>query len=244
MNYLAHYQSFTNKQAFNEALALHIDHHQHELNETDRDILLFLSRHAIKYPGVAHMKVATIMKQVPKHTRTIRRSLTKLEQFHILKKQPVLRAKSGGHGANLYIFLPFDQTLKTTFTKIEKTEEAVVLNRHLEPEPITHYTRFFSLVSSYIGKNDKKTIDKLYGIFSQQASKLMQFSIHEDKGALFEGLALEAVAILFQTMKRKKIHNLFSYYDGIYRELINRELFSDAFLDYEVEVAFLLPHEM
>lgn len=244
MHYLAKYQTFTNKQAFNKALALHIDYHQHELNETDRDILRCLSQYAVKYPGVAHMKVSTMMHKIPKHTRTIRRSLAKLEQLHIIKKQAVLRVKSGGQGANLYIFLPFDQTLKTNKPQAEKAHESASLARDLEPDPITHYTRFMQLVSSYLGKNSEKTVNTLYNIFSKQASNMMKFSIHEDKGEVFEKLALEAVSILFQTTKRKKVHNLFSYYDGIYRELINRELFSKAFHDYDELINFLLPHEM
>ncbi len=244
MNYLTQYQSFTTKQELNAAIALHINYHNHELNETDRNILTFLSRYAVKYPGVAHLKIATISKQIPKNARTIRRSINKLAQFHILKRQPLLRVKAGGQGANLYIFLPFDQTLKTKMAEDKTTEQSAVLELHIEPEPITHYTRFAQLVSSYIGNKSEGTVNSLYNIFSKQASSLMKFSIHEDKGPIFEKLALEAVAILFQTTKRKQVYNLLGYYDGVYRELVNRELFSDAFLDYDVEVEFLLPHEM
>src|SRR5690606_27301409 len=106
MNYLAKYQTFANKQELNEAMADHLNRCKYELNETDREVLIMLSRYAVKYVGVAHLKVATIAKAVGKSNITIRRILNKLVDFHILEKRTFIRETSGGNGANLYILLP------------------------------------------------------------------------------------------------------------------------------------------
>jgi hypothetical protein len=62
----------------------------------------------------------------------------------------------------------------------------------------------------------------------------MKLNIHENKGEVFESIALQAISILFQASKKKTIHNLIGYYDGIFRELIDKALFSEAFMDYDV----------
>ena len=69
----------------------------------------------------------------------------------------------------------------------------------------------------------------------------MKFSIHENKGEVFESLALQAISILFQASKKKTIHNLIGYYDGIFRGLIDKALFSEAFMDYDVPVEIKIP---
>jgi hypothetical protein len=62
-----------------------------------------------------------------------------------------------------------------------------------------------------------------------------------NKGEVFESIALQAISILFQASKKKTIHNLIGYYDGIFRELIDKALFSEAFMDYEVSVEMKKP---
>ena len=114
MNYLAEFQSFTNKFELNEAVSSHISRCKHKLNETDRDVLLMLSRYSVKYPGAAHLKLATIAQSLKKSTRTIRRSVEKLEHLKVINRKPFIREKSGGRGANLYIFLPANDRSDTS----------------------------------------------------------------------------------------------------------------------------------
>jgi hypothetical protein len=44
---------------------------------------------------------------------------------------------------------------------------------------------------------------------------------------------MQALRISVQTTKLKKIWNLPGYYSGVLRELIDKALFSDAFMDYD-----------
>lgn len=106
MNYLSEYAMFDSVKAMDEAIAEHIRRNQYELNETDRDVLMMLSRYSVKYKGAAHLKIDTIAAAIGKSGRTVQRSLRKLERLNIIERKEFIRKKSGGHGANIYVILP------------------------------------------------------------------------------------------------------------------------------------------
>lgn len=101
---------------------------------------------------------------------------------------------------------------------------------------ISHYTQFMDLVKSYIGEYVADSTSNLYSIYRVHSIRLMKFSIHENKGEFFESLSLQSISILLQASKKKTIHNLIGYYDGVFRELIDKVIFSDAFLGNDVPV--------
>ena len=240
MNYLSEFQPFATKDELNRAVSSHKQHHRCQLNDTDQKVLNMLSRYAVKFPGVAHLKLATIAEVIKKSVRTVRRSMEKLEQLNVIKRQAFLRKKTGGLGANLYIFLPFNRLDKSSSvnTEIRKTEvvHSTCVDQPNTQESITYYTRFKNLIQSYTGEDNADLASRLYGIYRTHSSRLMKFTIHENKGEVFESLALQAISILFQASKKKTIHNLIGYYDGIFRGLIDKAIFSEAFMDYDVPV--------
>ncbi|AOV07716.1 helix-turn-helix domain-containing protein [Sporosarcina ureilytica] len=246
MNYLSKYQSFANKFELNEAIASHLNDHRYQLNDTDLNVLTMLSRYAVKYPGVAHLKVGTIAKALQKSDRTVRRSVEKLERLQILKRQVFSREKTGGQGANLYIFLPYKQIKlpEPKHEQVTKTEPSHDPNQPIVEEPmipITLYSRIKDLVKSYTGNHHEGLASKLYGIYRVHTTKLMKFEIHADKGELLKTIAIQAVRVLFQATKRKNIHNLIGYYDGIFRELTDKALFADAFMAYDEPMEVKMP---
>lgn len=132
LNYLTDYSMFKSVKEMDEAISNHIQRNQYEMNETDRTVLMTLSRYSVKYRGVAHLKVSTIAKIVGKSTITVRRTLNKLASLHIIRKQTFMREKTGGNGANIYIILPFNDSPKTidreepakpTQTSVKESEE-------------------------------------------------------------------------------------------------------------------------
>lgn len=106
MNYLSEYAMFNSVKEMDEAINLHIRSNQYELNETDRDVLMMLSRYSVKYKGAAHLKTETIANTIGKSIRTVQRVLRKLERLNIIERKEFIRKKSGGNGANIYIILP------------------------------------------------------------------------------------------------------------------------------------------
>ena len=101
MNYLSEYAMFNSVKEMDEAIAEHIRRNQHQLNNTDRDVLMMLSRYSVKYKGAAHLKTETIANTIGKSIRTVQRSLRKLERLNIIERKEFIRKKSGGHGANI-----------------------------------------------------------------------------------------------------------------------------------------------
>lgn len=106
LQYLSDHSLFESTSAFNEAVTDHLSRCNRQLNETDRDVLMMLSRYSVKYAGVAHLKAETIAMHVNKSKRTVQRSISKLVRLHIIERKSFYRRVSGGNGANVYVFLP------------------------------------------------------------------------------------------------------------------------------------------
>lgn len=106
LQYLSDYSLFQSTREFNDAISDHFKRCNRELNETDRDVLMMLSRYSVKYAGVAHLKAETIAKHIDKSKRTVQRSVRKLERLHIIERKSFFRRVTGGNGANVYVFLP------------------------------------------------------------------------------------------------------------------------------------------
>jgi predicted transcriptional regulator len=223
MDYLKNHQPFTNKRELNEAVSSHLYRCNFELNKTDKSVIEMLSRYAVKYPGVAHLKMDTLSQAIKKNTRTIQRSIRKLEELKIVERKSFTREVSGGYGANLYIFLPpsviselsprQESTRPTATRKEEAISESEAINLKSKKDfyshntykqvTVTHYQRFKSLLNSYTGEENQRQISRLYGIYRGQTGRLLKFSIHQDKKDLFEALALQAITIAFQSTKRQ-----------------------------------------
>ncbi|CAM3277229.1 hypothetical protein FITA111629_14245 [Filibacter tadaridae] len=118
----------------------------------------------------------------------------------------------------------------------DKSSSSKDLKRTSPPEvlPTSLFGKMKVLLSSTIGEDTLAR--NIFGVYRHQSSRMLKFSIHEDKGELFEVLALQTLQISVQATKLKKVRNLPGYYSGVLRELIVKALFSDAFMDYNVAV--------
>ena len=59
-----------------------------------------------------------------------------------------------------------------------------------------------SLLSSTIGES--KLARNFYGVYRKQSLQMLKFSIHEDKGELFEQLAMQALRIVDSNNETEK----------------------------------------
>lgn len=124
MHYLTEYRRFQTKHELNEAVNAHLSAHKYNLIESDRAVLLVVSRHSVKY-GAAHLKAGTIAKVIGKSEKTARRALAKLAELGIVKKIATTRKVNGGKGANIIVILPYDQsnmTGGTTETELTRSK--------------------------------------------------------------------------------------------------------------------------
>ncbi|WP_318615203.1 hypothetical protein [Sporosarcina sp. YIM B06819] len=257
--YLANYAHFTNKDDMDEAVDLHLSANRNTLNSTDRAVLDMIRRYSVKY-GAAHLKHETMEKALDKSNATIRRTIRKLEDKNIIKRIHYIRPVMSGLGANIYVIKPFNE--QGEMNSREDAEKPVPI----EPQPVnseaealfsksiittkdlhttspteqlstTLFGRMKSLLSSTIG--EMAIARKIFSVYRQQSSRMLSFSIHADKDELFEQLALQALHIAVQATKQKTVRNLPGYYSGVLRELIEKALFSNAFLEYDVPVEWL-----
>lgn len=136
LSYLSDHQTFETIEELNEAVAEHLSRYKYDLNETDRDVLVMLSQYSVKYPGVSHLKVATMAEHVGKSTRTVQRALRKLEGLNVIERRPFLRKVSGGYGANIFVITSHVTSEVSHRLEIEKPTPATAEPEEDENEPI------------------------------------------------------------------------------------------------------------
>ncbi|MEK5071440.1 helix-turn-helix domain-containing protein [Sporosarcina sp. FSL K6-1508] len=253
--YLTEHAHFTNTNDLDEATLQHAHAHWNSMNQTERAVLDMIRRYSVKY-GAAHLKHETIEKAIKKSNATVRRAIRKLEKLEIIERIHFIRPVMSGLGANIYVIKPFhdqskmnrpeedenptDSKPQPTISQPEALLSKAITTKDLkktspaEVLPTTLFSKMKSLLSSTIGES--KLARNFYGVYRHQSLQMLKFSIHADKGELFEVLALQALRISVQATKLKKIRNLPGYYSGVLRELIDEALFSEAFMDYDVAV--------
>ncbi|WP_071460760.1 helix-turn-helix domain-containing protein [Bacillus massilinigeriensis] len=238
LSYLANYQTFESKQALNEATSAHLTANRYDLSETARRVLTVISRHAVKYPGVAHLKAATIASMIGMSEKTVRRAISRLVALRIVRKVVTMRKVTGGQGANIMQILPHVQAQVSRREEAAEPAPASVEQPKSENEPynsikqnnskditypsgyastiMTPYVRFKKTVGSFV-KDDRLT-NKLYGIYLAQTSYIRECHTEEE----LLGAGLDAVRIAFMATKRKRLRNIAGYFHGTLDRLLDR----------------------
>lgn len=186
---LAHqYHQFETVEALNESVSQHIYHNKFDLTKSAETVLQLLSKYAVKFRGVAFLKFATIMEKTELSRSTVIRAVKLLVDLGIIGKQHVMRTKSGGNGANLYVINDFQQaetpsdTPKKTPCEYQENTEKTSLEALLqkaeafnsykansEKEYVSNlriesvYDRFKNMFSRF-SQNDK-LLYKFYGVY-------------------------------------------------------------------------------
>lgn len=242
MQYLTEYQTFQSKTELNDAVNEHLTRHRYDLTDTDRDILQMISRYAVKYPGVAHLKADTIAQAIDKSKRTVQRSIRKLERLGIIERLPFIRKISGGYGANVYRVIspvspreqaaePCQSTDKPAKIANEpitsfKQQNTNLVNTYANaPQPTTHYGKFRQLIAATLGNVDKQLIYRLYGVYKGQSTPLLRTNTNDK--ATVEAIGLQALKTAIFATKRKKIRNLAGYYNGVLDRMFDKILLED-----------------
>lgn len=237
MEYLREYQTFHNKDELNAAIKEHLSRYKYDLNDTDRDILLLISRYAVKYPGVTHLKTETIAQAVGKSKRTVQRVIRKLERLGIIERVPFFRHVSGGFGANVYRVMspvspreqaaePCQSTDKPEKIANEpitsfKQQNTNLVNTYANaPQPTTHYGKFRQLIAATLGNVDKRLIYRLYGVYKGQSTPLLRLNAYKKDEV--ESVGLQALKTAIMSTKRKNIRNLCGYYNGVLDRMFDR----------------------
>lgn len=104
--YLATYKTFETIADMDTAVENHMAAHYYNLTESERAIVFKLASHALEHPGASHLKAATIAAALEISTKTVYRSVKRLEELGILEKVPGTKL-NGIKGASIYRILPY-----------------------------------------------------------------------------------------------------------------------------------------
>ncbi|MCY8916770.1 helix-turn-helix domain-containing protein [Bacillus atrophaeus] len=238
--------SFRSVDELNGTIRTHIYRNKSDLTPAAIEVLKVLSRHAVKTPGVAYLKLATIAELIGKHRVTVIRSIKRLINLGIIRKEIKYRPVSGGNGANMYMILPAVKRVektsdvtpsvlprqaaeKPTETKAEapKRKDESVISQSANKLLRNTYAAFKSAVNTFV--SDRKLTSKLYGIYLAHTSYLKGVYDAET----LQEIGLEAIRQTFITTKRKAIRNLAGYYNGVLDRMLDH-LFAARFDDLVV----------
>lgn len=116
--------SFRSVDELNGAIRTHIYRNKSDLTPAAIEVLKVLSRHAVKTPSVAYQKLATIAELIGKHRVTVIRSIKRLVDLGIIRKEIKYRPVSGGNGANMYVIQLAANELRPCYpAKLPKSQQ-------------------------------------------------------------------------------------------------------------------------
>lgn len=174
--------SFRSVDELNGAIRTHIYHNKSDLTPAAIEVLKVLSRHAVKTPGVAYLKLASIAELIGRHRVTVIRAVKRLVDLGIIRKEIKYRPISGGNGANMYVILPATDVTPSVLPcqEAEEPTEAKPEAPNRENESVISqsklkflqntYAAFKSAINTFV--SDRKLTSKLYGIYLAHTSYL------------------------------------------------------------------------
>lgn len=105
-DYLTEFITFSSVAEMDEHVTNHLERYRMILTENQAAIVQKIAAHALAYPGVSHLKAATIAGSLRISTKTVYRTVAKLAEFGIIEKVSTKKL-NGIKGANIYRILPF-----------------------------------------------------------------------------------------------------------------------------------------
>ncbi|MGE7926364.1 helix-turn-helix domain-containing protein [Lysinibacillus xylanilyticus] len=174
--YLAQYITFDSVADMDKSVEDHMAVHYYELTESERAIVFKLASHSLEHPGVCHLKASTIAASLEISTKTVYRSMKKLDELGIVEKVPGTKL-NGIKGASIYCILPYvPSSVSQRETANEASNDAVC-----PPQSENQAFNSFNLLSSKQANN----IMSLGNELALQAEKKIEY-MNEYQQMLFD----------------------------------------------------------
>ncbi|WAA13386.1 helix-turn-helix domain-containing protein [Fervidibacillus halotolerans] len=236
MYYLSEYQTFNNKDELNTAVKSHLARHKFDLTDTEKLTLRTIARYAVKYPGAAHLKAATIADLIGKSEKTARRAINKLVKFGIIRKVETIRKVTGGKGANILQILPptNDHTDTSNRKESKNSDVATVKASNSANEPSNSIKQNINTIATEETANGalKRSIPaELYNALKpyfndrdmyKAVGILWRAKASIDRNITFEqhsSVYVDTFKNVIFHYKRGKVRNLFAYLYGAWRQV-------------------------
>ncbi|QST00981.1 hypothetical protein IMZ31_05260 [Pontibacillus sp. ALD_SL1] len=105
INHLKNYQTFSSVNELDQHVRGFLRRYKWELSEGNLEILTYIWRHSVKYPGVSFAKVNTIVSTTGRSRSTVIRTINRFENMNLIKRVATIRP-NGKRGVNLLLFQP------------------------------------------------------------------------------------------------------------------------------------------
>ncbi len=174
--YLAAYTTFESIADMDKSVEDHMAVHYYDLTESERAIVFKLASHALEHPGACHLKASTIAEALEISTKTVYRSIKKLESLGIIEKVPGTKL-NGIKGASIYRILPYVPSSVSQRETVDEASNNVVC----PPQSENQSSKSFNLLSSKQASN----ITDLENELALQAEKKKEY-MNEYQEMLFD----------------------------------------------------------
>lgn len=146
--YLAQYTTFDSIADMDKSVEDHMAVHYFELTESERAIVYKLASHSLEHTGACHLKASTIADALKISTKTVYRSVKKLESLGIIEKVPGTKL-NGIKGASIYRILPYVPSSVSQRMTADEASNDVICRPQSENQPSSS----FNLLSSKQANN-------------------------------------------------------------------------------------------
>jgi DNA-binding Lrp family transcriptional regulator len=202
-----------------------------QLNKSTLAVLDQLHRYSAKYIGVSFRTKNHIAESLNISRKTVQRACRVLEDLGIIKQLEMKRKSDMRQTSNAIIFMPIVEDVQQDKPEIKeecptiKTTPVLKQNIIKErneplncefvsnkvPKEFTEYVQYFY--------SNPQTIEELFSVVSLQTQYLFHYSVKDRVS-----LGLEAFKQMIRNIKLgKKIKNVFGYYFGIVKNLLDQE---------------------
>ncbi|MGG2114038.1 helix-turn-helix domain-containing protein [Lysinibacillus pakistanensis] len=161
--YLAAYTTFESVADMDKSVEEHMAAHYYDLTESERAIVFKLASHSLEYPGACHLKASTIAAALEISTKTVYRSVKKLEELGIIEKVPGTKL-NGIKGASIYCILPYVPSSVSQRETVDKASNDVVCRPQSQNQPSSSFNllQTSSLQEIYNNAHAEKEAHKEY----------------------------------------------------------------------------------
>ncbi|PGD77088.1 transcriptional regulator [Bacillus pseudomycoides] len=158
MKELRKYETFKSIAEMDNSIDLYLK--KYTLKDSERVILLALSRYSCKFVGVSYLKNATLSEVTGLSVRTIQRAYNRLSLLGIVVRHEQFKPVKGGHSAFITVIQPFESHTALSFCEEDdKPSRGNDEEPPHENETITHKA---NPNNKYIRKNNTIEMDTTY----------------------------------------------------------------------------------
>ncbi|MGE8036848.1 helix-turn-helix domain-containing protein [Lysinibacillus sp. NPDC093692] len=166
--YLEQYITFNSVTEMDKSVEDHMDAHYYELTESERVIVFKLASHSLEHPGVCHLKASTIATALEISTKTVYRSMKKLDELGIIEKVPGIKL-NGIKGASIYRILPYvPSSVSQRETVDEASNDAIC-----RPQSENQASKSFNLLSSKQANNNLCELENELALQAERKKEYM-----------------------------------------------------------------------